>query len=345
MRAHIPDTDTALDPSMLFSVAYTRLLAHELALEEKDWDRLLEGTRLAPDALANNERFISLNDQQKIIRNALAMSDAPGLGLRLGSKLHLIAHGPVGIAATSAPSVAAGFDVLVRFQGIRAQFATVQLCQSGDGLAMRLVPHVALDPVGLFLIEAVTASFRCSVDFILGQVPCQSRFAFAYPEPEHADLYCELLRGECQFNQPHTEIVLPAELLQRRSLFADDELHRQALLQCQTIEQDLKRNQRLSDQIRKRIRQNQYNCSLDDMAAQFNVCPRTLIRKLKQEETSFSQIMEQELQSAALQHLRDTSLSVENISALLGYQNVVNFRRAFQRWFGQPPGEYRQRIR
>lgn len=336
--------ETAIDPSMLFSAAYSRLLAHELALDEKDWGRLLEGTSLPATALGSNEHFISLQDQQRIIRNALAISTQPGLGLRLGSKLHLIAHGPLGVAASSAPSVAAGFDVLIRFQGIRAQFATVLMHPSATGLHVRLTPHVELDPVGLFLIEALTASFRCSVEFILGQARCNTRYAFEYPAPGHADLYDELLQGECLFNQPHTEIVLPADMLQRRSLFADDELHRQSLLQCQMIEQDLKRNLRLADQIRKRIRQDRYNCSLESMAEQFNVCPRTLIRKLKQEDTSFSQIMEQELQAAAVEHLRDASLTVDAVSTLLGYQNVVNFRRAFQRWFGVPPGEYRQRF-
>lgn len=339
-----PTPVAAIDPSMLFSAAYTRMLAHELALDEANWSRLLTGTSLPVAALTGNDSFISLRDQQTIIRNALDLSGQPGLGLRLGSRLHMIAHGPLGVAASSAPSVAAGFDVMVRFQAIRAQFATVLLHQSASGLHLRLTPHVELDPVGLFLIEALTASFRCSVDFILGQAPCTSRYAFEYPAPAHADLYCEVLKGECHFSQPCTEILLPPDMLQRRSLFADNELHRQSLQQCQMIEQDLKRNQRLADQIRKRIRQDQYNCSLEAMAEQFNVCPRTLIRRLKQEETSFSQIMEQELQSAAREYLRNPALSIDSISLLLGYGNTVNFRRAFQRWFGMPPGEYRQQF-
>lgn len=334
----------ALDPSILFSAAYTRLLAHEMELDAQGWERLLEGTPLTLEKLSASDCFISLAHQQRIIHNALAMTDQPGLGLRVGSKLHLIAHGPVGVAASSAPSLAAGFDVMVRFHTTRAQFVTLANRRSDAGLHVRLIPNVALDPVGLFLIEALMASFRCSMDFVMGRPMENLYFQFEYPAPPHAGMYHRLLSHDCHFGAPHTEILLPEHLLQQRSLFADEELHRQAINQCLLIEQDLKSHQRLSDQIRKRIRQNRYNCSLEDMAGQFNVSPRTLIRKLKQEDASFSVIMEQELQIAAQDYLRNPQYSIEAIAEMLGYQNVVNFRRAFQRWFGMPPGEFRRQI-
>lgn len=338
--SQIPDTEQPL----LFSAAYTRLLAHEMALDATGWQRLLAGTPLAPDKLSASDRFISMEHQQRIIRNALEMTDQPGLGLRVGSRLHLIAHGPVGIAVSTAPSVAVAFDVMVRFHTTRAQFVTVKPRRSPEGFHVRLHFSVPYDPVGIFLIEALAASIRCSSDFALGRRTENVRFSFAYPAPAYADLYAQLVSQDCHFGAPHTEILFPEILLQQRSLFADEDLHQQAIAQCLLIEQDLKSHQRLSDSIRRRIRQDGYNCSLEVMAAHFNVSPRTLIRKLKQENTSYSAIMEQELQIAAQAYLRNPQYSIETISGLLGYQSVVNFRRAFQRWFDMPPVEYRRQF-
>lgn len=329
---------------MLFSTAYTRLLAHELGMDEQAWPQLLTDTQLPLALLQDSEAFISLREQKTIIRNALQLARAPGLGLQLGSKLHLIAHGPLGIAASTAPDVGAGLDVMMRFQSTRAQFVTLTLLQQPQ-LRVRLVPHLGMDPVGIFLMEAMAASFRYATDFLLGQNGLLQHYAFAFPAPDHAHLYAEYLQGECHFSQPHTEIILPPDILHKRSLFSDAELHRHSLQQCQRIEQELKQQQRLSDQIRKRIRQNQFQCALDDIAEQFNMCPRTLIRRLKREGTSFRDLMEQEQKAAATDYLQHSDYTVETIANLLGYQQAVNFRRAFQRWFGMLPSEYRHTLK
>lgn len=328
---------------MLFSTAYSRLLAHELGLEELDWPHLLTGTALSPGLLRDGDAFISLPEQKRIIANALVMAPEPGLGLRLGSKLHLIAHGPLGVAASSAPDIEAGLDVMMRFQATRAQFVTLALLRQPQ-LHMRLIPHLQMDEVGIFLMEAMAASVRCATESLLGQSGVLKRFEFSYPPPPHAAIYAQTLMAECHFNRPHIAIPFPADLLQKRSLFADPELHRQSLQQCLRIEQEIKQQQCLSDQIRKRIRQQQFRCTLEDIAGQFNMCPRTLIRRLKRENTAFRDIFEQELQSATVEYLQDASLPVDAVAQLLGYQQTVNFRRACQRWFAMTPSELRQQI-
>lgn len=325
---------------MLFSTAYTRLLAHELGLDEAAWAGLLAGTRLPASLLQDSDAFISFHEQTTIIRNALALSTSPGLGLRFGSRLHMIAHGPLGVAASSAPNVGAGLDVMMRYQATRAQFVSLTLHRRPQ-LTVRLEPHLAMDAVGIFLMEAMVASFRCSTDFLLGQMGVTLAYHFAYPAPNHSALYPRYLQGACTFDQPHTSIQLPDDIIDKRSLFADSELHRQSLQQCQRIDQELKRQQRLSDQIRKRIRQMQFQCSLDDIAEQLNMCPRTLIRRLKKEETAFRDIVEHELQRAATDYLLQSDYTVEAIGRLLGYRQPANFRRAFQRWQGMSPSEYR----
>ncbi len=46
----------------------------------------------------------------------------------------------------------------------------------------------------------------------------------------------------------------------------------------------------------------------------------------------------------AYRHLREPGQTVESISVLLGYCDTAAFRKAFRRWYGQSPGEYRRNV-
>ena len=78
------------------------------------------------------------------------------------------------------------------------------------------------------------------------------------------------------------------------------------------------------------------------MARSMYVSKRTLARRLKQEGSGYRQVREDILSDMAARHLLDDHLSVESIAAMLGYHDSANFRRAFRRWHGCSPQEYRR---
>jgi len=80
----------------------------------------------------------------------------------------------------------------------------------------------------------------------------------------------------------------------------------------------------------------------EEAAAALFVCKRTLARKLKSEGTSFRKVREDILSTQAAAYLDDTKLTVESIASLLNYHDSGSFRRAFKRWFGLTPDQYRQ---
>ena len=82
--------------------------------------------------------------------------------------------------------------------------------------------------------------------------------------------------------------------------------------------------------------------SEEEAAATLLMSKRTLARKLKKEQSSFRKIREEILSNQAASYLGETTLSIEEIAVLLNYHDSANFRRAFKRWFGQPPDDYRR---
>ena len=81
--------------------------------------------------------------------------------------------------------------------------------------------------------------------------------------------------------------------------------------------------------------------SEDDVAEQMGVTRRTLRRRLAETGLSFRQIRHTLLRSRAEKLLRDDRLPIAEVSYLLGFAEPSTFHRAFRRWTGLSPGEWR----
>jgi AraC-like DNA-binding protein len=80
--------------------------------------------------------------------------------------------------------------------------------------------------------------------------------------------------------------------------------------------------------------------SLEEVAANFNMSPRSLQRRLREEQVTFQQLADTVRKSLALQYVNSGSYPVKEISVMLGYNELSAFSRAFKRWTGKAPGRY-----
>lgn len=83
------------------------------------------------------------------------------------------------------------------------------------------------------------------------------------------------------------------------------------------------------------------SATLDTVATQMGMSPRTLSRKLAAEGTSFFRVLEDLRKSLSKSYLRDSDLVLAEIAFLLGYSGLSSFNDAFKRWTGTSPGQYR----
>lgn len=102
-------------------------------------------------------------------------------------------------------------------------------------------------------------------------------------------------------------------------------------------------------ELRARVRQLiqtglQQGVSIEKVCKELHVSRPTLYRRLKQEGTSFTQLVGEVRKNLAFEQIRQ-GLPVAQVSDDLGFKDVSTFHRAFKRWFNQSPGEYRGRQR
>lgn len=101
----------------------------------------------------------------------------------------------------------------------------------------------------------------------------------------------------------------------------------------------------LSAQIRRRLHaaaRKEWS-AFDVFAESRHMTPSTLRRRLEDEGQSFQMLKDQLRRDMAIEYLCHTSESVANISIALGFAEASAFHRAFKKWTGACPGEYRQR--
>jgi AraC-like DNA-binding protein len=82
--------------------------------------------------------------------------------------------------------------------------------------------------------------------------------------------------------------------------------------------------------------------TLGQVAARLALGARTLQRRLKQENLAFKGLIDDTRRQFALRYLRDPANTLSEVSYLLGFSEVSAFNRAFRRWTGSTPSEYRR---
>lgn len=82
--------------------------------------------------------------------------------------------------------------------------------------------------------------------------------------------------------------------------------------------------------------------SLEEVSKSLAITPQTLRRRLQEEGQGYQAIKDDLRRDAAIEYLAHPELSLPEIANMLGFSEPSTFHRAFKKWTGVAPGEYRQ---
>ena len=169
---------------------------------------------------------------------------------------------------------------------------------------------------------------------------------FAHPKPPHVQEYTVMYSEHLRFDAAHTALRFDARLL-RAPIVQNATTLKQFL---RTAPQSVFLKYRNKDSWTARLRRRLRGCIgeadwpvFEDVASEFHVASTTLRRRLEAEGTSYQGIKDELRRDAAIHHLCHSPLSVADIGSLVGFQEPSAFHRAFKKWSGVQPGEYRLR--
>jgi len=111
---------------------------------------------------------------------------------------------------------------------------------------------------------------------------------------------------------------------------------------CEQILAEVNRGGGVAAEIRRRLieRSGRYP-NIEVIAEELSIHPRALRRRLEAEGTSYRDILAEVRRRLAIEYLRKTNMTNEEIASRLGYSDAANFRHAFLRWTGKSPSGFR----
>ena len=116
-----------------------------------------------------------------------------------------------------------------------------------------------------------------------------------------------------------------------------------AINQCEAELSALGERRRLAMRVRDILTHSeQHYLSIENVADRLHMSDRTLKRQLAAEGTSFSTLVDEVRYRHATSLLSRTDYTLEQIADELGYSDVANFSRAFKRWSGRSPSNWRK---
>jgi len=339
---HAIDLNQACIPSN-----YSRLIARELGLQERDVADLLEVTQLSVDQFLQDDTLLTPWQQLQILQNGLHLANDETFGLRLGQRMTAPTHGAMGFLVNSSPDLLTALRAFQAFLPTRMNLARLSLVTRQDWLEVTCSFGMELQEELLrILSEIFTIIFFDCAEFIVGRPLHEAVTCFAHPQPVYSELYKRHIPGRIEFGHQTISVKIPLEVCKVPNASANHENYMMALQQCEAMLAQLQPGRSTCTyQIQRMMLSHPPGVlSEEEAAAALFISKRTLARRLKKEGTGFRQIRDDILSQQALGYLRDSQLSIEAMAELLNYHDSANFRRAFKRWFNATPEDYRRQI-
>ena len=321
-----------------------RLLVETAATLGADRDALLENVGISAATLDQPDARISYAQFGVLERNALRLTQDPALGLRFGRATRVSHTGMLGLAAMSMPNARAGFQMLSQYMTLLNPGWELELREEGESAFLRCRSTLERGDISTFATEALVAGLYAMVEEALGGKLRVRKMMFSYPRPAHHELYRELIADvPFYFDQAVTETEFDAAILDEPMVTTDPVTATLAQQYCETEASRGTKALGLAEQVRKvLLERGAKRLTLEEVARALQTSPRSLRRALGQMNTSYQDIVDGVLRTRAEEQIRSGAMKVEHLAQELGFADARSFRRAFKRWTGQSPNDFRR---
>ena len=251
----------------------------------------------------------------------------------------------LGLAITTATSVREAWTRASRYMRAWGGFASFELVE--DGLDARIVfAPEPLDRAGAWLSVEASVAITCAFarGMLGGDLPLRE-VRFAHATPTDVAPFTAHFGAKVVFGAARTELVLDGEVLERALPAVPDELAAYVTRQAEALVARLPAIAPTSHAVRRLLASELVGGEPVParIARKLAMSERTLRRRLEAEGTSFADILVSVRREAAERALREARLGLGEIAFQLGFSEASAFSRAFKRWTGQSPAEFRSR--
>jgi AraC-like DNA-binding protein len=295
-----------------------------------------------PAVLSDPNARIPSRTWDSLARDAVALIPDPAFGLLAARCWHPSNLGALGYAWLTSSTLRTGLGRVVRYWRLLGEASSTRLVESSAGLKFVLARQ-APDPVS----SAVTVDFvmsllvdMCRMNAGSSLRPLAVHLRRARPKDSeafrrHFGCVVHFAAGEDSFTLSRADVDRPLPTSNRQLAATLDRILAEQLAHLDKNDVVTRCQARLLDQL------SSGELSADVMAEQLHMSRRTLQRKLAEADLTYQKLVDDTRRDLAMRHLEDPRHSITDVTFLLGFSQQSAFTRAFRRWTGMSPSEYR----
>ena len=304
-----------------------------------DPDPIIKGAGLDPRLFEDGANAIPHRALGRLCALSVARTQCPHFGLLVGRRATILSLGLVGRLMLHSQTFGDALHDLVANLSVQDRVVVPSLEVEGD---TAIFSYAVYQPGTQSADQITDGAIACAINAIrelLGEHWVPAEVLLPRARPANAEPYRQHFRAPVRFDQEIAALVFPSRCLEFRIAGADPLLR--AMLEERVA--SLKGNHFVDD-IRRLLRMQLANdtWSADGLAGLLDMHRRTLNRRLSAEGTQFRTVANEVRFEIARQFLADTDLPLGQIAAALDYSEASAFTRAFRRWSGQTPSDWRE---
>lgn len=294
------------------------------------------------DQLDPDER-VPIAPMLELLRGAVEMTGDPDLGLKAAREIAVGDYGAIEYVVNSASTMRESMQLLGRYLPLVNDALRFSLRVEKGKAIVQLDSSVVLPRAAADFQSAAfhVATMQRSAEL----VDPDFEAVFAHARPERVDEYERTFApGRVAFGAAFNGFVFDARNLERPLASADPKLHDVLRKYADVLMADLPKSESVTERVRALIGKQLSggDAGADNIAHALHMSRRTLGRKLEHEGTTFKELVDDTRRKLALRYVGGHDLGLTEIAFLLGFSQAAPFHRAFKRWTGQTPLEYRR---
>ncbi len=307
-------------------------------------DQIFTKVNISRSVLDNADGGIPHTAMMAFWQEALALTGDDTLGLHLAEAAPLESFGVHAYALQSSPTLREAYRRACRYQRLIHQATDLTFDEEADeGVLQHTLPDGRSVPrhPAEFLVTLWVRFGR----LITGSNWVPRLVCFAHDTPPNVSEHQRVFQTSIQFSSGRTAMHIPNHILDAPNASADpgligvlDDYAERLLEQTPTPPAVT-----LSERVRLQLLETLTGGipTAEEISQSLHMSVRTLHRNLQQEGVTFSELLNQLRQEQATSYLANPNISISEVAFLLGFSEISSFYRAFKRWTGTTPAEFR----
>lgn len=308
-----------------------------------DTNALLQQAGIERAVAQDPDGEVGFEQMRHFWQTAYQMSGDPCLALNTALQVETGTYQCYDYLMLHANTIKQGLENFCRYMGLINTWIALQLVEEKDQIRVQILPATGVlpPPTPEFVFGILVRRIRMMLADE-AWVPISVRFS--KPAPANTTPHDEFFRCPVQYEAPMAEFLIPRSSWEQAVPSADARLlqvldqHAQMLLAQRPMPDDF------VAQVRKEIMREIHGgeAKRDSIAQRLCMSGRTLQRRLDEQGIVFSELADQVRLELAKSHLLAKDMPLAEIGFLLGFAEQSSFTRAFKRWTGQTPMEFRK---